>query len=117
MQASELLLSLLHDEEPLPQIFDALASFLRRKQRQPHHFLSFAFHTLALLGVLSLEPEGGKILGRLSDGERRFLKESTRGRFPENCPPLHRLTLLCTKIVGEHATRPLKSTYVAAACA
>jgi len=116
MQASELLLALLGDEEPSPQIFDATASFLSLKRRQPHHLLAYSFRIFSLLGVLPLGTEG-RLLGKLTEEEKLFIEGSARGEWQERHPPLHTLTAICTKLTEEHATRPLRSGQVAAACA
>ena len=115
MQASDLLLSLLHDEEPAPAIFDALSAFLEQRKREPHHVTSFAFRLLFLLGVLSLETSS-EPLASLAEEERRFVEESARGQLQKTSPPLKKLLPILRKLLEEHALRPLKSTDVTAAC-
>jgi len=116
MQASEILLSLLHDEEPAPAIFDATATFLAMRNRQQEHLLSFTFRMLSLLGVLPLGQEI-HLLGALSPEEKQFVEGSARGQWQEHPPALKNLLRLCTKLVQEHAPRQLKSADVAIACA
>lgn len=48
----ELLLALLHDEHPLPDLFDATVAFLRHSSEENHIVVAFALRTLHILGLL-----------------------------------------------------------------
>lgn len=114
MQACELLLALLSDGEPVSEIFAALSRLLQQEQCFPRDLLAFTFRVLALLGVL---PEATHALfASLSLEERSFVQESTRGTPVNGALSCTRLRTLCTQLVQEHCTRPLRSTDVAAAC-
>lgn len=113
-QASELLLALLSDGEPVPEIFSALCVLLNREPCTPRDVLAFTFRTLALLGVL---PETThRLFATLSPEERSFVLASTRGTSVNDKISCTRLRSFCTQLVQEHCTRPLRSADVAAAC-
>lgn len=113
-QMSELLLALLSDGEPVPEIFDALAVLLHQERCSPCDLLSFTFRVLSLLGVL---PETTHpLFATLNAQERAFVEASTRGTCRSGSVPGTRLRTLCSQLVREHCTRPLRSADVAAAC-
>ena len=113
-QMSELLLALLSDGEPVPGIFDALSRLLQQKQCSAHDLLSFTFRVLMLLGVL---PETSHhIFAGLTLEERAFVQASMRGASVHEEISCTRLRTLCTQLVQEHCTRPLRATDVAVAC-
>jgi len=116
-EASELLLSLLEDEEPVPEIFDNLRQLLTLPFPQPQHLLSFCIRTLSLLGVLA-ETTNTDVFEKLSLEEKLFLEHSARGLTQEtvNIGNFFTLPKLCKQLIFEHATRPLRAAGVTAAC-
>ena len=113
-QMSELLLALLSDGEPVPEIFESLSQLLQKKHCSSRDLLAFTFRVLSLLGVL---PETTHLLfASLTPEERSFVLASTRGTSVNEHISCARLQSLCTQLVAEHCTRPLRSTDVAAAC-
>lgn len=114
IQGMELLLALLHDGEPAPQIFDATVSFLETPSAASHHLVSFSFRLLHLLGVL---PEGDAgHFARLTHEERTFIEQSAHGVTQCTDANLKRLLPLSQEMLAEHVTRALKAPAVAAAC-
>ena len=102
----ELLLSLLHDEEPLPDIFDLAVQYLN--QQHAHCTLPFTLRLLHLLGLL---PESNDT--KLSLAERAALDTCIQGDWnllptlaEESAP---QLSLLCQTFVQEQGTRTMKS--------
>lgn len=114
-QMSELLLALLSDGEPVREIFDALSVFLGQESCTSRDVLAFTFRTLSLLGVLPETTD--RLFASFSDEERSFIRASTGGTIVNGTVSCTRLHALCTQIVREHCTRPLRSADVAAACA
>lgn len=114
VQGSELLLALLSDGDPVPEIFDAFTLFLDRDRCRTVDLLAFTFRLLALLGVLP-ETEHRCFAG-LTPAERAFVASSVRGRSAEEAFPCSRLSALARAFVQEHATRPLRAGDVATAC-
>ncbi|MDD5623321.1 MAG: DNA repair protein RecO [Candidatus Peribacteraceae bacterium] len=115
-QAIDLLLSLLHDEEPLPEIFESTCRFLGRTDYERHHVLAYTLHLLSLLGVLP-GPAADEFYAHFSPDERAFIRESTQSHFPEHAPPsLHRLSLLCRRLVEEQGGRALRAAEIVQRC-
>ncbi len=113
-QASELLLALLSDGEPVPEIFEAFSALLHRTTCTPRDVLAFTFRVLALLGVL---PETTHhLFAPLTPEERSFVLASMHGTSVDEKISCARLQHLCARLVQEHSTRPLRSADVAAAC-
>ncbi|MDO8469048.1 MAG: recombination protein O N-terminal domain-containing protein [Candidatus Peribacter sp.] len=113
-QMSELLLALLSDGEPVPEIFESLSRLLHQERCSPRDVLAFTFRVLALLGVL---PETTHLLfAPLTPEERSFVLASMRGTPVSENIACTRLQSLCARLVQEHCTRPMRSADVAAAC-
>ncbi|MFH1443873.1 MAG: recombination protein O N-terminal domain-containing protein [Candidatus Peregrinibacteria bacterium] len=113
-QCSELLLALLSDGEPVPEIFDALSTLLCKENCTSHDILAFSFRLLALLGVL---PEStDRTFASLSVQERDFVHTSAHGEPTEQMQTYTRLNALCSKLIQEHATRTLRASDVMTAC-
>lgn len=76
----ELLLHLVEEEEPLPQIFDLLRQFVHAMTAQTPHascpFTVFTLRLLHLLGLLALEPHDGRF-GALLPEEQYFVRFCT----------------------------------------
>jgi len=114
MQVSELLLSLLHDEESQPEIFDLTLAFLALPDRADRHVLSFSLRLLHLLGVL---PEiTNSCFSPLSSAECSFVTRSLRQEWPQCETETNNLHQLCTTFVAAHAQRPLRVPEVSLAC-
>jgi len=114
-QGMELLLSLLSDEDPVPEIFDAAVQFLLASPDEPHRIIAFSFRLLHLLGVL---PEWhDERFARLTPEEHAFITGNARGAIATPVPSgLKRLLALSQEMLAEHVTRALKAPAVAAAC-
>lgn len=113
VQGMELLLALLHDGEPVPQIFDAAVAFLRTPDVAPHHLMAFSFRLLHLLGVL---PESdAERFARLTPDERAFIEQSAHGVGQCKYANLKHLLPLSQEMLAEHITRALKAPAVAEA--
>lgn len=123
VQACELLLALLSDGEPVPEIFDATVDLLRlrlpraesRGSGEERHLLAYSFRLLHLLGVLPETKSSPEFL-RLSAEEKEFLEGCRRNSLKQDAQPTPRLSALCERMIAEHVTRPLKAPAVAAAC-
>jgi len=109
----ELLLAVLHDEEPLPEIYDATLRFLEACNRQKESTLPFM---ISLLGHMGLLPEESHAhFETLSETQKRFLQTCVRANndYPALTPKEHRtLFSLCTGLFSEHTMRPLKATHI-----
>ncbi|MDD4628553.1 MAG: DNA repair protein RecO [Candidatus Peribacteraceae bacterium] len=113
-QAMELLLGLLHDEEPLPEIFDLTLELLRLPEHEPHHVLTFTLRLLSLMGVL---PEAqDRYFAALPADERAFVERSLNGAWQKEVCPLPHVNRLCRQLIEEHSTRALHAEQVTAAC-
>jgi len=79
MEGMELLLHLVHDDEPLPNIFDATLAFLHLCATEKKQcVLAFTARVLHLLGVLPGEDTA--ILQQCSSEEHRFLWHARTGK-------------------------------------
>ena len=113
-QMSELLLALLSDGEPVPEIFESLSQLLHQERCSSLDLLAFTFRVLALLGVL---PETThRLFAALSPEERSFVQASMQGTPVNEAVSCSRLRALASQILREHCTRPLRATDIAAAC-
>lgn len=114
MQMSELLLSLLHDEDTQPEIFDLTLAFLSLPERANQHILSFSLRLLHLLGVL---PEiTNSCFSSLTPTECSFVTRSLRQEWPQCETAPNNLHALCAAFVAAHAQRPLHAAEVSLAC-
>ncbi len=114
MQMSELLLSLLHDEDPQPEIFELTLAFLALPERADQHVLSFTLRLLHLMGVL---PEITHVSFKsLTPDERSFVTQSLRQEWPDCEAAPSRLRTLCQAFVEEHTQRALHASEVTLAC-
>ncbi|MBI1812451.1 DNA repair protein RecO [Candidatus Peregrinibacteria bacterium] len=107
-QGTELLLSLLHEEEPLPEIFDATSTFLHSCGTAPHQVLAFTLRLLSLLGLLPGQKELRNFLDP-SPIESRFMEAALRGislSFLENPKRLDRL---CAFLLEDQLKSPLRA--------
>ena len=109
-QWTELLLVLLHDEEPLPEVFDLTLAVLFNK----HAALPAVVQLLGMLGMISAEHSV------LDEEERQFINHCIE---KEEVDPsmlsiiaTKRLRALCRTIIEEHGGRMLRSPEVAVEC-
>jgi DNA repair protein RecO len=118
-QAMELLLSLLEDDHPIPDIFLLTQDFLYgcRQERQTY-VLPFTIRLLQQLGVLP-QDESHQIFCHLSDDERTFICECSRERWWETALPPQdmdeQLSILCNNIIGEQTSRTMRAKPVSQA--
>lgn len=109
---TELLLALLHDEHPFPDLFEAAVAFLRNASEGDHVLLAFAFRALSVLGLL---PDAF-LSSALSAQERTFVDAARY--FPLR--PLPALTdtenirLFCAHALREQLTSPLRGELASA---
>ena len=118
-QGVDLLLGLLHDEEPASDLFDTTLELLAAETPDPnarHPILPFTIRVLSLLGLLPATPEG-KLAAALTEPECTFLQactssewHMTTSQMPESC---QRLQKLCRQIVEQQTSRPLRAEYSA----
>lgn len=106
----EILLALLHDEHPLPDLFDATVAFLARSSDGDHVVVVFALRTLHILGFL---PETDRLSPLFSMQERAFIETSRH--FPL-CPvpmltELKTVRSFCAQMLQEQIGYPLRGQY------
>ena len=114
-QAIDLLLQLLHDEEPLPDVFSLTRDLCNLHQADEDVFTAFSIQLLHHLGMLPLHTEG-KIDKALVDDERAYIENALTAQWHQ-VPPIsasgkNRLQRLCEKIIGEHTQNTLISTKI-----
>ena len=124
MRGMEWLLTLLHDEEPLPEIFDLTVKFLsfckedtynvalpRRPAPSETLVLGFSLRLLQHLGQLPTDTRE-RFFAHFNENERSFIEKSTQERWYD-LPVLsrtehNRLTNLTLKVAEENAVRAPK---------
>lgn len=116
VQCTDILLSLLEDDTPVPEVFTLLQQFLQacRKGATSPALL----FTVQLLGILGLLPTHANhaLYDHFLPEEKIFLEQALAGNWHQPAPEaadLQRLSFLCSKILAEQSQRPLKSTAVA----
>ena len=114
-QGSELLLKLLHDRQPLPEVFDATLQFLRLCAEQNSHIiLGFKFHLLHLLGHLP-ESNNDAYFEQCSQEERNFVTQAREGRYENfvgqeySCPTNSRLQAIADALIADQISSPLRA--------
>lgn len=116
-EAAELLLALLQDGEPMPEVFTSFHQFL--SQCGEDAALARIAHTLRLLSFLGLlpSPDEFSAFAPLTSEDETFLEAVFSG---EALPPIAhatRLEQLCTGLLHDHLQAPLKSRAVGNAMA
>lgn len=106
----EILLALLHDEQPLPDLFDATAAFLEHSSDGDHIVLAFVLRTLHILGFL---PDTNAYSPTFSVRECAFIDASRH--FPL-CPvpvltTLGNVRSFCTRMLQEQISYPLRGQF------
>lgn len=113
-QGVEMLLTLLHDEEPQESIFNLTLEFLDHCQNpSPDPILPFTVRLLYLLGML---PHSGKaaLFSHLSEEERSFIDACLNKEWKEPPPSGTRhINALCTRLLETQSSRSLKASKVA----
>jgi DNA repair protein RecO len=123
-QGMELLLTTLHDEEPLVDLFEATLNFLRACEANAEH--SVLPFTIQLLKILGLLPDAeNAFFHQCNDVQKQFLSQASVGKWNE-LPELsgNERTVfsgLCAQLLSEISSRPLRAgaviTDVRNACA
>lgn len=108
-----ILLALLHDEQPLPDLFDATAAFLTRSSEGDHIVLAFVLRTLHILGFL---PDVHAHSPPFSVEERAFIDASRH--FPLYSVPmltaLGNVRLFCADLLQGQLNYPLRGEFASA---
>ena len=113
----ELLIRLLQEEEPMPQIFSASVAFLQAcSEGVPHASLAFSIRVLHLLGLLAAESHITSSIA-LTGAEREYLEMAREGYFLRetelrDCSKLERMM---DKMIEGQLTSPLKAPKVVSA--
>jgi len=109
-QGIEILLSLIHEEEVLPEVFDMTLKFLLCcQEKKASVLLPFTISLLSLVGLL---PDWN--VNKIPEAEKNYMKSCLLGEWEEAEPNVKRkLTAMCKSIVEEQANRELKATKVA----
>ncbi len=114
-QAIELLLSVLEDDHPVPEIYELTREFLYGCRRSEDvSALTFTIKLMQLLGVLPKE-ETHRMFEHFSQEEREFIEACSQKEWWNASPPMHRKNVrsLCDRIVGEQTNRELKVAPIA----
>lgn len=114
-QSAELLLHLLHDEEPLPDVFALTKDLAVLNDVKQGLFVAFSIRLLHHLGMLPLHTEG-TLNEALRSDERAYMEAALSERWhavPEtSAKGKTRLRRLCERIVNNHSHGMLTSTKV-----
>lgn len=115
-QCVDMLLSLLEDDHPVPEIFALTQEFLAACHNdEVSSVLPFTMQLLCVLGLLPSQTDHA-IFEHVSEDESAFLEEAFGDNWVASCPPEvgpQKLTMLCAKIIEEHSKRPLKAAAIA----
>ncbi|MFH1670861.1 MAG: DNA repair protein RecO [Patescibacteria group bacterium] len=105
-QGIEILLSLLHEEEPLPEIFDLTLEFLKKCQTEEcDPILPFIIKLLTLMG---LSPNAD------SEEEKLYIKQCLHGEWPIPTKSVKlKLKRLCTTIITDQTSKEFKVATIA----
>lgn len=115
-QGIELLLAILHDEEPLPELFDVTLHFLDAcDAEKPHTVLPFTISLLQLSGLLPDADDA--YFARCSDAQRQYIRQSCTQQWdtlPTLSPTERELfSVLCAQLLSHISSTPLKAGAVA----
>ncbi|MBI4129640.1 DNA repair protein RecO [Candidatus Peregrinibacteria bacterium] len=107
----EILLALLHDEQPLPDLFDATAAFLTRSSEGDHIIVAFALRMLHILGLLPDTTHAHP--SKFSLQEQAFIDASRH--FPLHPVPmvlaLEHVRSFCAHMLKEQLSYPLRGEF------
>jgi DNA repair protein RecO (recombination protein O) len=113
VEGTELLLKLLHDGEPLPEIFEATLHFFSIcHENHPHAVLCFTFQLLHLLGHLPATDE--TFFEQCSTEERNFIARAREGNYAE-APTFssdRTLRAIADALIGDQISSPLRAERV-----
>ena len=116
-EAVESLLHLLHDEEPVEDVFELTAALLDSSSQKPVSILPFKLRLLECLGILPPINEG-KTSDAMTEEERTYVSASLSNAWQSLENPssaaLQRLTRLCQRITEEHTSQTAKVQEVVA---
>jgi DNA repair protein RecO len=109
----ELALALTEDDEPLPQVFDLLLTFVHAAAVPGcSPVLPFSLCLLHLLGLLPLRAEDRRF-DRLSPSAKAFAERCVKARdidvLCEVVPEAHELQIFVDSVLADHLKRPLKA--------
>jgi DNA repair protein RecO len=117
-QCVEFLLSVLHEDEPLPEIFDLTALFLERSTREEEDsHIPFTLRLLSLLGILP-PAHSHEHFGPLSEIERNYVDQCASGHKPMidlSAGTQRKVLAVCETIISEQGMRKLKAKAIVAA--
>ncbi|MFH0770868.1 MAG: recombination protein O N-terminal domain-containing protein [Candidatus Peregrinibacteria bacterium] len=116
-QGAELLCVLLHDGEPLPEVFDLTLAFFEASKCSGETFLPFSLSLLRHLGLLP-ETANTAFFGTLTEEESSFVTCCASGNFAAKSPsePFRkRLLGIADRLTAEQTSHALRSGIVAAA--
>jgi len=116
-QATELLLALLEDDHPVPEVFLLIQQFLTGCMAQNRvHILPFTVRLLQELGVFPQE-ESHQLFCHLSGEEQEFIRACSQDQWWKlSLPPQDiddRLSPLCKRIIAEQTNRTMRSASIA----
>jgi len=108
-QAMELLLALLHDEEPLPDVFDLTQQFIGSDMPS----LPFSIQLLHRLGLFP-DTDNSIYTQNLSPYEHTMMKQCIDGTWSDSAEsePAPRLAQICQMLIAEQLSRPLRTQLV-----
>lgn len=117
-QGIELLVAILHDEEPMPDLFDATLTFLHACAKESEH--TVLPYTLKLLDICGTLPEESDIyFSRCTDLQKTYLRYSRQNKWDELPTLSHKerelFSLLCANLLSHISSTPLKAGVVVSA--
>ncbi len=116
-ECAELLILLLQDEDPLPEIFDALEVFLREHLPVSSAAMpAFTINILALLGFLP-DTDALDAFGTCGQNEHAFIRAAMEGECPTaDADTLKHVHQIIDALLAEHITTPLKAQTLSEIC-
>ncbi len=111
-QGTELLISLLCEDEPLPELFTAVQEFFQAcTNKKPHAVLAFTIQLLHILGVLPDVTHAYFV--PCTQAQKTFLTHSVKGVWGDLPPVSERekqhFSTLLAPLLSQVSSRPLKS--------
>jgi hypothetical protein len=110
-QGMELLLTLLHDSDPSPEVFDAAVAFLGRCAGPCDPVLAFSLQFLAQLGLLPLSDDDTRFraLGSTSKDYVRACADAVAWAAAADMDAAQDVARFCSAIINDHLSSPLKA--------
>lgn len=111
-QGTELLISLLQDEEALPELFHATIRFFDLcEEKNPNAVAAFTLQLLNILGLLPHEDDAYFHL--CDDSQKQFIRKSAEGKWQElpdiSDPQKKQFSALLAPLIAQLSSAPLKS--------